>query len=143
MLLSLPSWHASSHNFRLSSMMLDVKKHSSKPHLRQMEPEHSPFWHTCVLPLHSVRSGRGGGSGHLAEMPLQVDLPLHSPASLHCCCNKAGTYLQSEVQHWPWLGLHRDPVQGKSASDMIRRHKMGQPLLATNLDAVCILEHWD
>lgn len=108
--LSLPCWHASSHNLRLSSMTFDVRKHSFKFHLRQMDPEHSPFWQTWVLPLHSVRSRLGGGSGHVAEVPLHVERPLHSPSSLHSWCRWADTYLQFSVQHWPWLGLHWDPV---------------------------------
>jgi hypothetical protein len=44
--LSLPIWQANSHSLRLSSMTLDVRKHSFMPNLEQIDPEHSPLWQT-------------------------------------------------------------------------------------------------
>lgn len=48
--VSLPFWHANSHNFRLSicGMIWDVKKHSVIFHNRQIDPAHSPLMQSWV-----------------------------------------------------------------------------------------------
>ena len=165
--LSLPIWQANSQSLRLSSMTFDVRKHSFMPNLEQIDPEHSPLWHTWVirgkslikrkvlyssfqswltwvLPLHSVPSGLLGGGGHLAERPLQKAFPLHSPSSLHCWWDVTGTKLQLRSQHWPWLGLHCVPENNVKMGLTIITISSGRAVTSftriSYLVDVCILE---
>lgn len=99
---SVPFWHASSHNRRLSmfGISVDVRKHSVKFHSRHIEPVQSPFIHNCVpiktsnklsynlesfLPsLQRVLFAFGAGGGHCGDSPLHVDDQLQSDSDLHC-----------------------------------------------------------
>lgn len=83
--VSLPFWHANSHNRRLSTagVIDDVRKHSDIFQSKQIDPEHSPLIHNAVPLLHFVLSSLGLGSGHSGVVPLHVLDQEHSVSSLH------------------------------------------------------------